>query len=119
MKPIERTLDGLWSELIRLPGCCEVCGRSDRRLDAHHIVPRRYKRTRWLRDNGVCLCAGPGGHHDWAHLRPQEFEDWVKDHFGELALSKLWETARHTHMAPYEPLEKARKRLTAELRRAS
>ena len=55
-KPGDRTLDMHWSQAIKQKygGRCAGCG--DQGLQAHHIIKRRFKLTRWLVSNGVWLC---------------------------------------------------------------
>lgn len=87
--PIEHTLDRLWSELVRGAGACERCGRPEA-LQAHHVVKRRYKATRWDLNAGVCLCHFC---HRWAEEHPKDFERWFIRSFGELALRRLRDKA--------------------------
>jgi 5-methylcytosine-specific restriction endonuclease McrA len=57
-KTLQRKADILFSKLIReLAGNkCEFCGGTGV-LHCHHgIAHRRYLRTRYLRENAVCLC---------------------------------------------------------------
>ena len=73
---IEKRCMELWGNIVRLRarGCCEKCGSFDR-AQAHHVFTRSILSTRYLPDNGVCLCAG---HHlFFAHKRPHEFRDWI------------------------------------------
>ena len=80
-----RTLDNLWSRLIKLraKGKCEYCRRPDT-LNSHHIFSRSNRSTRWDERNGVCLCAG---HHSLnnisAHKAPMIFMEWLKKERGE------------------------------------
>ena len=55
-KPADITLDQAWSKAIcyKYKGKCALCGAEG--TQAHHIVKRRYKLTRWLVGNGVWLC---------------------------------------------------------------
>jgi hypothetical protein len=55
-KPVDRTLDIWWSKAVskKYGGKCALCKRDG--TQAHHIVKRRYKLTRWLVGNGVWLC---------------------------------------------------------------
>lgn len=50
--------DQLWSYAVqeRWGWRCAVCGRTDGKLDAHHLVPRGHYATRYLLCNGICLC---------------------------------------------------------------
>lgn len=49
--------DSLWSQIIRKPGVCAICG-SRERLQAAHGFSRRYHATRHDLRNGFCLCSG-------------------------------------------------------------
>lgn len=58
-------LDKIWSLKVRERGHCESCGRPAHlwRMEAAHIVGRRYRTTRWgvwidgeYDLNGMCLC---------------------------------------------------------------
>jgi len=80
MKSIDKRLDALWSEKIRSVGKCEYCNKNSG-LQAHHIIPRSHRNTRWDLKNGVCLCTR---HHlYWAHKDAIEFAEWVKARMGE------------------------------------
>ena len=58
--------DGLWSEIVRSPGHCEICGRegkprSDGKcisgLNAHHLITKgSAPKYRHDVNNGICLC---------------------------------------------------------------
>lgn len=61
MSPVQKTTgakgrcDRLWAEVVKIANYCISCGSTDR-LHAHHLVSRRYNRTRHLLENGVPLC---------------------------------------------------------------
>ncbi len=63
-------LDILWSRIVRTLAefKCVECGKNTGQVDAHHWIGRRYKATRWLIENGVCLC----------HQCHQEMDDFPK-----------------------------------------
>ncbi|NMD00601.1 MAG: hypothetical protein GYA62_12905 [Bacteroidales bacterium] len=58
-----KKLDELWSFAVKerdgfkckFPNC-----KTDKYLNAHHIVKRQFKSLRWDLDNGITLCSG---HH--------------------------------------------------------
>lgn len=56
MKNIEKTLDNLWQKAVkkRDNGRCRIC--YDIATDAHHLVSRRNKSTRWDINNGIAVC---------------------------------------------------------------
>ena len=78
-KKIEKDLDNLWrgAIVIRAGFKCERCGCSESKKNAHHIIPRTYKRLRWEPSNGICLCEHQC--HRKAHDYPKEFEIWLED----------------------------------------
>jgi 5-methylcytosine-specific restriction endonuclease McrA len=63
--------DRLWGELVHLRDReqCQFCGKTTGKKDAHHILPRTFKATRWLPENGVLLCPYPC-HQTVAHGDP-------------------------------------------------
>lgn len=92
---LNKKLDKLWSEVIRLKGYCELCGRKSTEvvLHSHHIFSRRHFSTRWDIKNGLSLCNGC--HLYKAHKDIQEFSDWVQNHFGDEYMKEIREKA-HT-----------------------
>lgn len=48
----------LHSQVVRLRGACERCGKTWVLFDAAHIIPRRYAATRTDENNAWCLCKG-------------------------------------------------------------
>ena len=47
--------DALWAKIVRTQVICQGgCGYSS--MEAAHIVPRRFRSTRWMIDNGRALC---------------------------------------------------------------
>ena len=80
--------DKLWSQAIhqrdRRRGCL-VCGTQDR-LQAHHLIGRAVRATRYKLENGVLLCAN---HHQWcprlsAHGAPLSFAAFVQEKHVEI-----------------------------------
>lgn len=55
--PTDRTLEKLFSKTVkaRAGWRCEVCG-STGNLEAHHLIKRRIRLTRFDPANGICLC---------------------------------------------------------------
>jgi hypothetical protein len=82
----------LWGEIIHRAGQCAVCGKSDIRLEAHHLISRAVVHLRNEPLNGILLCtwhhkyspecsphAGPIGFTEWLAInRPEAFE-WVRE----------------------------------------
>ena len=87
---ISNKLDKLASKICRKVGKCEICGKSDGVLNAHHFKSRKYHALRWYQPNLICLCVH---HHTFnfnfsAHKTPEAFKarmvelrgaDWLKD----------------------------------------
>lgn len=84
-----KTLDKLWSKLVRekYNKKCAICGAPN--PHAHHIFSRSYKSTRWDIDNGVALCYKH--HFFFAHVKYEEFRDFIISHIGSEAYDKLKE----------------------------
>lgn len=87
-----RTLDGLWSDCIKLKfnHKCAICESSDK-LNSHHLISRTNYSTRWDLDNWICLCAK---HHMLssklsAHKTMFEFVDWWLKKFWQKEYEKL------------------------------
>ena len=74
-----KTLDPLFAKVVRLSGSCTACLSHDR-IQCAHIVSRRYRATRWDRDNAMPLCAKC---HTYYTHRPLEWEAWVVSRIGE------------------------------------
>lgn len=79
---------------------CAICGRTDR-LNAHHILPREYKPTRYWTLNGIALCPK---HHQFSreispHANSFVFFMWLLDNRPNqvLALKKRIESVGKTH----------------------
>lgn len=67
-----------WSRIVRYPWC-ERCGKRDCKLDAHHIQDKAYRGTRFMLENGICLC--PKCHKFGiasAHKGALIFTEWFK-----------------------------------------
>jgi hypothetical protein len=66
---LERKATKLWGEYIHARDrVCQVCGKADGKLEAHHMMTRGHKATRADPVNGVLLCywhhKGRGSVHD-------------------------------------------------------
>lgn len=84
----------LHSLIVRSRGACENCGERDySKLQAAHIVSRKYAKTRTDETNAYCLCAT-------CHWRftnwPLEFAAFVLDHLGDEAYNALRAKAHDT-----------------------
>jgi len=92
LKGVDGKLDDAWSELVKLRAGnkCEYCGKKSP-LNSHHIFSRSKKSTRWLPENGICLCVG---HHTFsstfsAHKTPTEFTYWLERYKGKNFIDTL------------------------------
>ena len=78
IKRLKKQCDDLWSEIVKLKAgyVCEKCGKGkpDVVLNSHHIITRKIYSTRWLIENGVCLCYRD--HIYWAHVEFEAFREW-------------------------------------------
>jgi len=56
MSRIEKQLDLLWQRAIKARDNhkCQLCYTAG--TDGHHLIIRRHKATRWLIENGICVC---------------------------------------------------------------
>lgn len=96
-KEIKRK-DKEWANRVKLNcnNMCSICG-SKNRLNAHHIIPREFKETRWLVENGVALCPR---HHKFglfsAHRNSYWFVQLLLDvgYNNKILLNKLREIQR-------------------------
>jgi len=108
MKAIDKTLDNLWSELVKLKAGnkCEVknCQKTQN-LNSHHVYSRAKRSVRWETINGYCLCVG---HHIGvkfsAHKTPNDFAEWSKADRGQAWFDTLQAKA-HT-ISKLHPFEK-------------
>jgi len=70
--------DSLWSQIVRRPRACAICGSTER-LQGAHGFSRRYHATRHDLRNGFCLCAG---HHVYYTHRPLEWDEYLLNAWG-------------------------------------
>lgn len=76
-------LDKIFAERIKARDkYCVRClaGRGQAQMQCAHVRSRRFLGTRWLTENGLCLCAGC---HFWAHQNPVEFGVWFVGKYPE------------------------------------
>lgn len=84
-KILENKLDTISAKICRMKGACEVCGKNDGVLNAHHFKSRVYKGVRWYLPNLICLCVH---HHTFnhkfsAHRTPEAFKARMKELKGQ------------------------------------
>lgn len=88
MKGIQKKLDDIWREIVKLQwhkrigkDVCAVPGCGNKGTNCHHIFTRIKRSTRWEPLNGIVLCAG---HHTMnipsAHKLPPNNPNWFKDY---------------------------------------
>ena len=72
-----KVCDELWSKAVkkRAGYKCEYCGK-ETTLQSHHMIPRTNYATRYMLENGVCLCYKH--HFFFAHKDALGFGDWFK-----------------------------------------
>lgn len=72
-----KKIDTLWSVAVKSKAGyrCEYeqCG-SNYALNSHHLFSRRFLSTRYLIENGICLCVK---HHFYFHQHPLPSSLWV------------------------------------------
>lgn len=75
----KRKADRLFAQAIKQRDrFCQVCGGGER-LQAAHLVSRRYHSTRWCMDNAVALCAGC----HWRYTNdPLAWDRWCVERLG-------------------------------------
>lgn len=70
---LKRKATKLWGEYIhKRDRVCRWCGRSDIKLEAHHVIPREFCATRADPANGVLLCYQHHKGRDGVHMAPVE-----------------------------------------------
>ena len=72
--------DRAWREAVKARDkVCQVCGEANKRLNAHHLIPRQFIEFRWDIRNGMLLCVR---HHNFgkesAHKHPIWFARWLQ-----------------------------------------
>jgi hypothetical protein len=104
LKKLKKSLDILWSQLIKIRDKrCIRCGRIDR-LNSAHIFSRSQMSVRWDLDNGICLCGGC--HLFWWHKNPIEAAEFIKEFLGVEKYEKLRVKARTLAKVDIDFLEK-------------
>lgn len=84
---------------------CEICGQGWERvqLNSHHVVGRRFRSTRWVLSNLVCLCVS---HHTFglwsAHENPGWFIKRIRDIRGEEWWKELQELSTKINKMDFE-----------------
>jgi hypothetical protein len=81
-----RPTDTVFSKYIRRNGKCEICGRSDIKLEAAHYFGRRKENTRFDERNVHCLCFTC---HKKSHEDKSYYKDWMIKKYGKAGLDNL------------------------------
>lgn len=77
---------------------CQLCGETEGRLHAHHILPKRdYPELIYNVDNGITLCQDC---HTAIHFKEEDYADYFIDLIGR---SKIAELSRNLPMGQPEP----------------
>lgn len=81
-----RSTDTLWSKYIRRNGKCEICGRSDIKLECAHYFSRGKENTRFDERNCHCLCFTC---HKKSHEDKSYYKDWLINKLGKKGFEQL------------------------------
>ena len=81
-----RPTDKLFSAYIRRKGKCEICGRSDIKLEAAHYFGRRKENTRFDGRNTHVLCWTC---HKKSHEDKSYYKNWLIKKYGQNWFNKL------------------------------
>ena len=90
-------LDRLFSKYIRVRDkCCQVCGQSNKRLEAAHIFGRGQKSVRFDPENCWAMCGGPNQSscHRYMDLHTTEKMEWCRKKIGDERFNRLSVRAR-------------------------
>ena len=91
-------LDQFCRQLVfaRDKGQCRVCGKSKPAVQTHwaHVISRSAKSTRWHLNNSMVLCYYH--HFRWAHERPLQYAEFVREKIGQDAYDFLIRTSNQS-----------------------
>jgi hypothetical protein len=77
---LKRKATKLWGEYVHLRDrVCQVCGKADGKLDAHHVMVRTFQATRADPANGVLVCYRD---HQMLHSDPMTAVAFYTERFG-------------------------------------
>ncbi len=82
--------DTAWSQYVRARDrhTCQYCGRTDRLMNAHHVMIREFSATRCDPRNGVTVCGMPC-HTQVMHGQPDKAEAFYYRHLGPELLAEV------------------------------
>lgn len=75
---LKRRADQLVSQIVRLKGKCERCGKTEG-LQCAHVISRSNHTLRFDLMNVLCLCSGC--HINFAHQDPLGFSKWFQENY--------------------------------------
>jgi 5-methylcytosine-specific restriction endonuclease McrA len=100
-----KKLDDMWSAKVHSTGNkCECCGKTNCRLEAHHIFTRARRSTRWDLVNSLLLCSNC---HKFsatlsAHTAPRAFFQWLENKKGKDWVDELEKKSNQIFKGTYE-----------------
>ena len=94
---LKEKCDTLWSLLVKIKVGykCEKCG-SKNGIQSHHIFKRKHMATRFVIENGMCLCFVC---HEWVEKNPKRFSDWAVFKIG----NEMYESLDRLHRQIHQP----------------
>lgn len=110
LSQLKKSLDNLWSYIIKARDrVCAVCGKRDF-LNAHHIFSRSKTATRFDLDNGITFCKGHHyfGIHKWNQKYTMEY---VIPKLGQEKYNELYKKSNTIQKCSREFLETKLKEL--------
>jgi hypothetical protein len=81
-----RAVDRNYSRYIRRRGACEICGRTDIKLEAAHYFSRGKEAVRFDERNVHCLCYVC---HKTSHEDKNYYKDWMIKKYGQTKFNIL------------------------------
>lgn len=85
--PLRNKATKLWGQYVhQRDRVCQVCGRADGKLDAHHVMVRQFSATRCDPDNGVLVCFRC---HQLLHSDPLRAVEFYTQRYGQRGYEAL------------------------------
>ena len=73
------------NSVIERDRACVMCKKSPDRfkhLNAHHLIPKNFRKYAYFVDNGITLCPSCHTLGKWsAHKNPIFFAEWLRKHY--------------------------------------